>query len=635
MRHHFFKTTVSSLVLTGLMVGSLMAALTADQKKELKEITNDITKVNGLITKKKYDDAQTAIEDVESKLEAFIKDAELKDTDPVIKPVKNQLTKAKEKLEKASNKRELGFEKNVAPILANKCVECHSDEPKGGLRLDTFEGLEKGGRNGVPVTPGNAEESLLVQRLVTQNEQLRMPKDGAQLTEKEVAAIVSWINDGAKFEGDKTATMSALSKASSAKPGEKKPGFPKKMEVNRIEKETGKETVHFTQDIMPELVDTCGRCHNDRTKRSGFSVMSFEKLMKGGDTGVVIVNGSLEKSRLWRLINGPDGKTPVMPAGNQTGITRKWYQNVKTWIEEGAKYDGGDPKKDFPTLEQREAAALARYTPEQWRERRRTSTDTEWRKTFPKVEPAVRESGDFLLFGDVSAERLEQIDKWASEHVAYLKSTFKVKDDTIWRGKLGVFVFKERFGYEEFNNSVHKREVPREVIGHSQVTATMDEAFIALQDVGDSMSDSSPGMQVNVIDQVTGAFFKRGGGKLPDWLISGVGLALAHHRAPANPYLATLPRSASASLQETKLTDPGQVFADGTFSPAEIGPVGYTLVEFLLRHGNMVQFGQFVSRLQTGSSVETALKDVYQADGKTLAVGYAGTLPGAGKKGKK
>lgn len=625
MRQRIFTACVCYVIFTGLLVGSLPAALTPEQKKELKEIVIDAGKIGPMIAKKKYSEAETAIKELEDRVSSFVKAAALKETDSSIKPVRAQLEKIKALLNRVTGKGAVTFEKNVAMIFAKKCVECHADEPKGGLRLDTFEGLEKGGRSPNLIVPGEAESSLLMRRLMTEDEEHRMPLGKEPLSEKEIQAIAVWIGDGAKFEGDKTATMATIAKAGLAA----KPMVPSaKVE---IAKESGKETVHFTQDVMPEMVDTCGRCHNDTTKRSGFSVMSFEKLMKGGDSGAVIVPGNLESSRLWRLVNADD--EPVMPAG-QNRITQKWHQNLKTWILEGAKFDGTDPKKNFPSLEDREAAALAKFTPEQWLERRKKTSEEQWKKTFPNVEPNRRESTDFLIYGDVTDQRLEQVEKWAKEQVDYLRQTFKVKDASLWRGKLAIFVFKERFGYEEFNNSVHRRETPREVMGHSQVNSTMEEAFIAVQDIGDTATETSPGMQINVNGQVTGAYFERGG-RLPDWLIRGAGLAMSHQKAAGNPFLATMPRLAGKILQESNLAEPQAIFVDGTFSSIEMGPIGYTLVDFLLKRGNMHQFGQLVQKLQSGTTPAAAITAIYKTDGNNLAALYVASLPTAGEKAKK
>src|SRR5687768_14719278 len=55
------------------------------------------------------------------------------------------------------------FEKNIRPVLADKCYKCHSaqsEKVKGGLLLDTREGIRQGGDTGHAVVPGNLKESL-------------------------------------------------------------------------------------------------------------------------------------------------------------------------------------------------------------------------------------------------------------------------------------------------------------------------------------------------------------------------------------------------------------------------------------------------------------------------------------------
>lgn len=630
MRQHPMRQIVPIIRVSGcslvliLAVSLAVAAVTPEQRKELRDIGSDVSKASSLISKKKYDEAETELKALEQRLETLIKDGMIAETETALKPVRLQLDKAKALLAKASGKGTVSFARDVAPILVDKCIGCHTDgDAKGGLRLDTFAAMERGGGRGALAVAGNPQASLLVQKLVTPNAQLRMPKGGEALSEKEVQAITAWVREGLKFDGgDKNAELASLDKKPAA--------APPRIEVAKA---TGNEKVSFMRDIMPEMMDTCGRCHNERQKRSGFSVASFERVMQGGTSGRVVIPGSLEGSRLWRLVNGDD--TPVMPAGNQTGITRKWYNNLKTWIEEGAKFDGDDPKKMFPTLEEREAAALARMTPEQWNERRKKETADQWKRTFQNSEPTTRESTDFLIYGDVSAERIEQIEKWATEQAASLKSSFNVKETQLWKGKLAVFVFKDRFGYEEFNQTIHRREVPREVVGHSEISDTMEEALIAMQDVGDAATESTAGMQVNVIEHVTGAFLKRGGGGLPDWVIRGTGLALANQHSKGNPYLVKLPLEAGEILREARIDKPEDIFGNGTFSPGEVGPVGFTLVDFLLKRGGPSNFGQFVKRLQSGEKAEPALRAVYNVDAKALATAYGYSLPSGGTKKKK
>src|SRR5438552_7181522 len=69
------------------------------------------------------------------------------------------------------------FESKVRPVLAGHCVECHGPtKASGGLRLDSREGLFKGGDNGPVVVPGDVEHSLLAIAIKhDENEFVQMP----------------------------------------------------------------------------------------------------------------------------------------------------------------------------------------------------------------------------------------------------------------------------------------------------------------------------------------------------------------------------------------------------------------------------------------------------------------------------
>ena len=57
------------------------------------------------------------------------------------------------------------FETRVRPVLVENCYKCHSqgaEKIKGGLVLDSRDGVLKGGDTGPAVVPGNLEKSLLI-----------------------------------------------------------------------------------------------------------------------------------------------------------------------------------------------------------------------------------------------------------------------------------------------------------------------------------------------------------------------------------------------------------------------------------------------------------------------------------------
>lgn len=96
----------------------------------------------------------------------------------------------------------VSFSKQIAPLLKDKCMECHREgKAKGGYRLDTFEQLSKAGDSkAVPLTPSKPEASDLYARIVTKDEDDRMPAKGDALEAEEIAIVKRWINEGARYD---------------------------------------------------------------------------------------------------------------------------------------------------------------------------------------------------------------------------------------------------------------------------------------------------------------------------------------------------------------------------------------------------------------------------------------------------
>jgi truncated hemoglobin YjbI len=91
------------------------------------------------------------------------------------------------------------FESKVRPILANSCFGCHSGSALGGLRLDSRDGMLKGGSRGVAVVPGDAANSLLIKAVKQVDPNLKMPTGSAKLKDEQIAVLESWVNAGAKW----------------------------------------------------------------------------------------------------------------------------------------------------------------------------------------------------------------------------------------------------------------------------------------------------------------------------------------------------------------------------------------------------------------------------------------------------
>jgi hypothetical protein len=88
----------------------------------------------------------------------------------------------------------VSFANDILPLLESRCKNCHGgNKIEEGLVLLSYADIIKGSKNGPIVTPGSADNSLLVELLVNQ----KMPKRGAKLTPSQIQPIIDWINQGA------------------------------------------------------------------------------------------------------------------------------------------------------------------------------------------------------------------------------------------------------------------------------------------------------------------------------------------------------------------------------------------------------------------------------------------------------
>lgn len=103
------------------------------------------------------------------------------------------------------------FEKKIRPVLVGKCYECHSEAAKGagklkgGLLLDSREGLHVGGDTGPALTPGKIEDSLLIDAIRFGEDTYQMPPDG-KLPAVVIADFEKWVAMGAPDPRDTAAT---------------------------------------------------------------------------------------------------------------------------------------------------------------------------------------------------------------------------------------------------------------------------------------------------------------------------------------------------------------------------------------------------------------------------------------------
>lgn len=95
----------------------------------------------------------------------------------------------------------LVYQDVIEPIFERRCVQCHKEgKAKGQLRMDSFEMLLKGGKEGPAIEVGNADASNIVLRmkLPLEDEEHMPPKGKPQVEQDELEVIKWWINAGAE-----------------------------------------------------------------------------------------------------------------------------------------------------------------------------------------------------------------------------------------------------------------------------------------------------------------------------------------------------------------------------------------------------------------------------------------------------
>ena len=103
---------------------------------------------------------------------------------------------------------------------------------------------------------------------------------------------------------------------------------------------SAEEAEVFTDVIQPILKSKCQSCHRAGKSKGELDMSSFESLIKGGESGPVILPTDAEKSELIRRVTLPRDHDDFMPAEGKKPLTAEEIQLISWWIKEG----NADPK---------------------------------------------------------------------------------------------------------------------------------------------------------------------------------------------------------------------------------------------------------------------------------------------------
>jgi mono/diheme cytochrome c family protein len=219
----------------------------------------------------------------------------------------------------------------ITPILQNNCIGCHSDPAKGGLHLDSYAGIKKGGDDGVVIVPGDPDTSMLIQAIRREGD-LKMPPKH-ELDPSAVADLVAWVKAGAVGSDPAPAAGASAMPQSEAAPasGSAAPavqGAPVKTALMQTDADL------FENKVRPILVNSCSDCHSDSAS-GGLRLDSKAGFEKGGAHGAEVVPGDPDHSRLIQAVE--QSGDLKMPKGSPK-LKPEEIAVLVEWVKEGAKW---------------------------------------------------------------------------------------------------------------------------------------------------------------------------------------------------------------------------------------------------------------------------------------------------------
>lgn len=100
--------------------------------------------------------------------------------------------------------------------------------------------------------------------------------------------------------------------------------------------------------VGPMLRQRCASCHNSDQRQAELDVTSYEAVMRGGETGSVVVEGNPEFSELLRRITLPPDDEAFMPAEGKTPLTDEQVRIIEWWIDVGAPHETPMSEVELP-----------------------------------------------------------------------------------------------------------------------------------------------------------------------------------------------------------------------------------------------------------------------------------------------
>ena len=570
--------------------------LSKKEKLLVKQLTDDIEKIESLLKRERFPQAQKAFEGALDRLQTIAKAP----TPALAAAVKDDLEKLGGFKTKFAEKKitvaevptitapaaagSISFKNAVAPILVGKCGNCHVRGTRGDFGMATFNALEKSGF----VVPGDPVSSKLIQ--VIDNGE--MPKGNLKVTEAELKTLRDWIKAGAVNDGKPD---DPLGGAAAAPPAEDRaPDV-------ALKKATGKETVSFSRDVAPILVGECKGCHLDSDRpRGNLNMNNFASILRGGDAGPMLVPGKSSESLLIKKLLGTGGGNRMPP--QRDPLKENQIALIKKWIDEGATFDGNAPTT--PTKVIAAVARAASLDHEALSADRLKLAEANWAKALTNVKPLKLDRSEIRAFGTVTDERLQELVNSAEDMIEKSKSNLGLeKNEPLVKGKLTAFFFEKRYDFNELSLMLEGHALPKDTRS-SWKNDTVDVYIAMAVDPSVELGSLQPEL-CRVIGAAGVSAMSMG---VPNWFADGMGYTIAERAFPkAEDVKAWRPAAVEAGRKVKRIED----LIDGKLSQQITGLAGFQLVTLLRQDG--ATFKRFIADLHAGKEFDGAFQKNFKS----------------------
>jgi len=483
----------------------------------------------------------------------------------------------------------VSFSRDVAPILVARCSRCHIDRAAANFSMQTFDALARGSRNGPVVEPGSSAGSRLFEVL----ESGEMPRGGDKLSDEELATVRNWIDAGAKFDGEDRSTPLLDLVPDSSAAGAMRP---------MLVRPEGNETVSFREHVAPVLVEHCVECHGPTQPSGQLNLDQFAGLLRGGASGSMLEPGQPDESLIIRKLRGMQGQR--MPL-QRDPLPDDVIARIATWIAEGTAFDGDSPAKSLSRMvAEDQAEAMSHEELAAMRERRSLA---KWQLAVPDLEPKKAESANFLVLGNASEDVLGRIAETAEQELSRLRPWLGVNGQSlVFKGRLTLYVFGQRFDYIEFGKMVEQHEIPVDWSAHWDVGVL--DAYACLFVSEDEAANVEEELAGELAELIAGARLRQLGAA--SWFAQGMGAALRGKLIRGDE------RTIERRQQLGSLGHVDQSVLVSGFAMDELALVRFGLCEFLL--SSPPRYRQLIKALNDGEMFEDALREAYGRDGEQL-----------------